>query len=240
MNRLIRGFCALQKGSSVREITSRTFAYRSDVSIEVLYPNSKPQLYTPPLPVSTFSPRSEQFFIIHFPRQTVNEEKFNGYIPIEKVKITYSRSSGPGGQNGDKVNTKVDLRFHVQTADWIPQVVRDKLLVEVSTDPFLSVTVIESGFWLVSEQEPNQQGRIFRDEERTDEISAHEFGPRSGTIAKFDPSVGKIRTTERGFRGNTRSHPQKTREGSTRTIVPQAREVSSQSRPQSVSRAVFL
>lgn len=76
----------------------------------------------------------------------MNEETFNGYIPFEKLKITYSRSSGPGGQNGDKVDTKVDLRFHVQTADWIPQVVRDKMLVEVSTDPTVSVIVFESGF----------------------------------------------------------------------------------------------
>ena len=39
---------------------------------------------------------------------------FSGYIPVKDLKITYSASSGPGGQNVNKVATKVDLRF-VQT-----------------------------------------------------------------------------------------------------------------------------
>lgn len=50
---------------------------------------------------------------------------------MDKLKITYSRSSGPGGQNVNKVDTKVDLRFHVKTAEWIPEIVREKILVEV-------------------------------------------------------------------------------------------------------------
>jgi hypothetical protein len=36
---------------------------------------------------------------------------FSGYIPIKDVKITYSTSSGPGGQNVNRVATKVDLRY---------------------------------------------------------------------------------------------------------------------------------
>ncbi len=35
--------------------------------------------------------------------------------------VSFSRSSGPGGQNVNKVNTKVDMRFNVANAqDWIP------------------------------------------------------------------------------------------------------------------------
>lgn len=47
---------------------------------------------------------------------------------MNKISVTYSRSTGPGGQNVNKVATKVDLRFHVQTADWIPEAVRNKML----------------------------------------------------------------------------------------------------------------
>lgn len=41
-------------------------------------------------------------FYFTFQRTELNE-KFNGFIPIEKLDITYSASSGPGGQNVNKV-----------------------------------------------------------------------------------------------------------------------------------------
>ncbi|GFU11194.1 peptidyl-tRNA hydrolase ICT1, mitochondrial [Nephila pilipes] len=56
-----------------------------------------------------------------------NPGKFSGFVPLDKLQITYSRSSGPGGQNVNKVNTKVEVRFHVGTASWIPEVTREKL-----------------------------------------------------------------------------------------------------------------
>ncbi|XP_018617204.1 large ribosomal subunit protein mL62 [Scleropages formosus] len=49
-------------------------------------------------------------------------------IPMGRLSVTYSRSSGAGGQHVNKVNTKVEVRFHVQTADWIPEEVRNKIL----------------------------------------------------------------------------------------------------------------
>lgn len=56
-----------------------------------------------------------------------NESLFSGYIPLNKLSITYSRSSGPGGQNVNKVNTKVDLRFKVSDASWISDEIKNKL-----------------------------------------------------------------------------------------------------------------
>jgi protein subunit release factor B len=38
-------------------------------------------------------------------------------------------SHGAGGQNVNKVNTKVDMRFNVMKADWLPLRIREKLLV---------------------------------------------------------------------------------------------------------------
>jgi peptidyl-tRNA hydrolase ICT1 len=76
-------------------------------------------------------------------------------IPKNELKISVSRSSGPGGQNVNKgkqtynryipkcsyeflhlflclVNTKVDIRLGIQDATWIPEYARIKILQEVS------------------------------------------------------------------------------------------------------------
>ncbi|CAG2066149.1 unnamed protein product [Timema podura] len=46
-----------------------------------------------------------------------NKLKFPTIVSVlDELTVTYSRSSGPGGQNVNKVNTKVDLRFHVKSA----------------------------------------------------------------------------------------------------------------------------
>lgn len=56
---------------------------------------------------------------------------------MNKISVTYSRSTGPGGQNVNKIATKVDLRFHVKTADWISEAVRNKMLNTVRYRIFL-------------------------------------------------------------------------------------------------------
>ncbi|XP_074080719.1 large ribosomal subunit protein mL62 isoform X2 [Macrotis lagotis] len=50
-------------------------------------------------------------------------------IPIDRLQISYSKSSGPGGQNVNKVNTKAEVRFHLATADWIAEPVQQKIAV---------------------------------------------------------------------------------------------------------------
>ncbi|KAG1152103.1 hypothetical protein G6F37_001899 [Rhizopus arrhizus] len=56
-------------------------------------------------------------------QRSFNEQK----IPKEHVTIAFSRSSGPGGQNVNKVNTKVDLRLSLPKATWIPDYAKTKL-----------------------------------------------------------------------------------------------------------------
>uniref|UniRef100_A0A8C3CKS1 Large ribosomal subunit protein mL62 n=1 Tax=Cairina moschata TaxID=8855 RepID=A0A8C3CKS1_CAIMO len=45
----------------------------------------------------------------------------------DRLTVSYCRSSGPGGQNVNKVNTKAEVRFHLASADWIPEAVRQKM-----------------------------------------------------------------------------------------------------------------
>ncbi|XP_026689126.1 peptidyl-tRNA hydrolase ICT1, mitochondrial isoform X3 [Diaphorina citri] len=54
--------------------------------------------------------------------------KFNGVIPVEELDITYSRSSGPGGQHVNSVSTKVDIRFKVNAANWLNEDVKKQLI----------------------------------------------------------------------------------------------------------------
>lgn len=90
-------------------MSRRPMAYKSSISLETLYPNSSLKLNTP-----SFIPDTK--------------EKFSGFIPIQSLDITYSASSGPGGQNVNKVHTKVDLRFKLSDADWIHPDIRQKML----------------------------------------------------------------------------------------------------------------
>ncbi|XP_066139693.1 large ribosomal subunit protein mL62 [Euwallacea fornicatus] len=92
------------------ECLLRSLAYKSAISLDKLYPNSSLKLITPAKPSVAQSP------------------DFDGYIPMDQIEISYSCSSGPGGQNVNKVNTKVDVRFHVQSAKWLSDKVKAKVL----------------------------------------------------------------------------------------------------------------
>ncbi|CAH0564547.1 unnamed protein product [Brassicogethes aeneus] len=110
MNTLTQNCGRFVHHSLLSSLLSRTVAYKSALSLENLYPNSSAKLITPAKP--PVDPK----------------EKFSGFIPIEELDITYSRSSGPGGQNVNKVNTKVDVRFKIESAKWINDDIKPKLL----------------------------------------------------------------------------------------------------------------
>ncbi|MDC0033037.1 alternative ribosome rescue aminoacyl-tRNA hydrolase ArfB [Alphaproteobacteria bacterium] len=48
-------------------------------------------------------------------------------LPLEAVDIRFIRSSGPGGQNVNKVASAVQLRFNVSTVRFIGSDMRDRL-----------------------------------------------------------------------------------------------------------------
>ncbi|KAJ3211591.1 hypothetical protein HDU82_005518 [Entophlyctis luteolus] len=55
-------------------------------------------------------------------------------IPTTHIDATYSRASGPGGQNVNKVNSKAELRFAVANAsEWIHPAVVDTFVAQNHT-----------------------------------------------------------------------------------------------------------
>ncbi|XP_014238058.1 peptidyl-tRNA hydrolase ICT1, mitochondrial [Trichogramma pretiosum] len=88
----------------------RSVSFKSAYSLENLYPKSNLTIHTP-----KFVPEDPN-------------AKFTGYIPLKELDITFSGSSGPGGQNVQRVNTKVDLRFNVKSATWIDDELKEKIL----------------------------------------------------------------------------------------------------------------
>lgn len=49
---------------------------------------------------------------------------------MDQLDITYSASSGPGGQNVNKVHTKCDVRFRVADATWFSPATKAKFQAE--------------------------------------------------------------------------------------------------------------
>ncbi|MBN2293542.1 MAG: aminoacyl-tRNA hydrolase, partial [Pirellulales bacterium] len=49
-------------------------------------------------------------------------------IPLKEFQFTFARSSGPGGQNVNKLNTKATLRWAILKSPALPESVRRRLL----------------------------------------------------------------------------------------------------------------
>jgi ribosome-associated protein len=78
-------------------------------------------------------------------------------IPLDEFEFSYARSSGPGGQNVNKVNSKALLRWPVRTSPSLPEAVRQRFLSRYGN------RVTTEGDLLISSQRFRDQGRNVED-----------------------------------------------------------------------------
>lgn len=110
---------------------------------------------------------------------------------MPELEFTTARSSGPGGQNVNKVNSKVVLRWNIDTSavltDEQRAVVKHKLASRVTTEGILVMQVQES-----RSQLKNKEAVVAK----LDELLARAFAPRKARKKTKPTKASKARRVE--------------------------------------------
>lgn len=78
-------------------------------------------------------------------------------VPLRELSFTFARSSGPGGQNVNKVSSKAILRWAVASSPSLPEAVRDRFMARFRR------RITEDGDLVLSSQRFRDQGRNVAD-----------------------------------------------------------------------------
>ncbi|MFH1919231.1 MAG: alternative ribosome rescue aminoacyl-tRNA hydrolase ArfB [Planctomycetota bacterium] len=78
-------------------------------------------------------------------------------IPLREFRFSFARSSGPGGQNVNKVSTKATLRWPVRKSRSLPEPVRERFLAKYGR------RVTAEGDLLITSQRFRDAGRNVAD-----------------------------------------------------------------------------
>lgn len=78
-------------------------------------------------------------------------------IPYTEFDFTFARSGGPGGQNVNKLNTKVTLRWAISSSKTLPDDVRERFTKKFHR------RITKDGDFLITSQRYRDQGRNVAD-----------------------------------------------------------------------------
>ena len=78
-------------------------------------------------------------------------------IPLREFQFTYSRSPGPGGQNVNKLNTKVTLHWKIDSSPSVPDDVKRRILKKYTR------RINKRGEFFVTSHRFRDQGRNIAD-----------------------------------------------------------------------------
>ena len=114
--------------------------------------------------------------------------KITNSITIDKkeIQLRFTRSSGPGGQNVNKVSTAVQLRFDVLNSPSLPGEVRERLLASDRRITHDGVLIIEARRFRT--QEANRKDALYR---MAEAVRAAARKPKYRIKSK--PSISTIR-----------------------------------------------
>ena len=120
-------------------------------------------------------------------------------IPLREFRFTFSRSSGPGGQNVNKLNTKATLRWKAAAGDGLPEDVFDRLKKKYHR------RFNDRGEMIVVSQRYRDQGRNVADciEKLRDMLTEAAVVPKQRKKRKTPRSVIEKRLDEKRRRSKT-------------------------------------
>jgi len=91
------------------------------------------------------------------PSPTQFEVQPGWHVPMSELEFTFARSSGPGGQNVNKVNSKAQLRWSLRSTQSVPPDVRARLEQQQKR------RMTQDGDLLLTSQRFRDQGRNVTD-----------------------------------------------------------------------------
>ena len=103
-------------------------------------------------------------------------------VPREFITVSFSRSSGAGGQNVNKVNTKAEIRFTLDKAIWLDNMVKDR-------------------FRSLYPQYINNEGEVYvtSQEHRTQEANLEECFTKLSKMLRRSTLIPKVRAMRTGL-----------------------------------------